>query len=184
MTIVSTESNKKAPLKITSPWSYFILPIAVLFISLIVGAIFFGRLPQDVAYRFSGAVIHTRVARSALIALAVCLQLVFTVISVVIVLLATSAVRRMHLTETQVNRTVFILMGNMLVLPMIIVFYGMLGILLYNIYGSVLPALWAFALVVLVAGAVIMAVLFTRAFAQSRKMKNSVDSGRITDVRD
>jgi uncharacterized membrane protein len=116
--------------------------------------------------------------------LTVCLQLVFTVISFVIALLATSAVRRMHLTETQVSRTMFILMGNMLVLPMIIVFYAMLGILVYNIYGSVLPALWAFALVVLVAGAVVMAVLFARAFAQSRKMKNKVDSGRISDVRD
>ncbi len=181
---MNTEPDKKAPQKITFPWAYVILPVAVLFISLIIGAIFYGRLPQDVAYRFSGAVIYTKIHRNAFMALTVCLQLVFTVISFVIALLATSAVRRMHLTETQVSRTMFILMGNMLVLPMIIVFYAMLGILVYNIYGSVLPALWAFALVVLVAGAVVMAVLFARAFAQSRKMKNKVDSGRISDVRD
>jgi uncharacterized membrane protein len=182
---MSTELPKEnTPQKTASPWKYIVLPVGALIISLILAAVFYGRLPQDIAYRFSGGVVVSQVNRGAFVGWLLALQVVLTIISAAIVLVATSAFRRLRVTESQVLRTVFGLMGNMLGLPMIMILYAMLGIFIYNTSGHALPALWGFALVVLVAGGIILAVLFARAFAQSRKSKTNDISGSRVDVRD
>jgi hypothetical protein len=59
----------------------------------------------------------------------------------------------------------------------------MLDIFLYNIYEKALPALWAFALAVMLAGGVVLAVFFARTVVQSRKIKTENISGSESDVR-
>jgi uncharacterized membrane protein len=181
---MSTEKIKETPRKITLQWTQIMLPFGILFISLIIAAIFYGRMPQDIAYRFSGGVVVSQLDRNFFVGWMLALQLVFTIFSAAIALLVTGAFRRMRLKESQVSRTVFSLMGNMLALPMIMVFYAILGIFIYNLSGRALPALWGFALVVLVIGGIVMAVLFARAFAQSGKLQTNDSSGSRADVRD
>jgi hypothetical protein len=182
--MMNTEQIKETPQKIPIQWTHIILPMAALLVSLIIAAIFYGRLPEDIAYRFSGGVVGGQVNRDFFMGWMLALQLVFTIFSAAIALLVTGAFRRMRLKESQVSRTMFSLMGNMLALPMIMIFYAMLGIFIYNIYGSTLPALWGFALVVLVIGGIIMAGLFARAFALSGKLETNDSSGSRADVRD
>ena len=178
---MSKGQTEETPQKTAFKWSYVAFPLAALLVSLIIAAVFYGRLPQDTAYRFSGGIIVSQVSRSAFLLWMLALQLVFTIIAVAVTFLVTSAARRMRLPENQVIGTVIKLMGNMLALPMIIVIYAMVGIFIYNIYGKTLPALWGFALVVLVAGGIFMTFLFGRAFVQARRLDSP---GGKPDVRD
>ncbi|MGD0794329.1 MAG: hypothetical protein ABR958_01875 [Dehalococcoidales bacterium] len=184
MTAISTaEPLKDTPKKIVFRWAYVALPVIVLLIAIAIDAVSYGRLPQDTAYRFSGGLPVSRVSRGGFLVWTLGLQLVFVLISLAIALFITGAARRMQLAESQLNRTIFGIMGNMVALPQIIVAYAMADIFLYNVYGRALPALWAFALAVLFMGGIIMAVLFTRAFVQSRGLKTENTSGSETDVR-
>jgi hypothetical protein len=181
---MSTEKIKKTPQKIPFQGTHIILPFTILLVSLIIASIFYGRLPQDIAYRFSGGLVVGQVNRNFFVGWTLALQLVFMIFSAAIALLVTGAFRRMRIKESQVSRTVFSLMGNMLALPMVMIFYAMLGIFIYNMSGRALPALWGFVLVVLVTGGIVMAVIFARAFAQSGKLETNNSSGSRADVRD
>ena len=66
--------------------------------------------------------------------------------------------------ETRVNLgTILSLMGNMVALPQIVLGFAMVDIFVYNAYQIHLPPLWAFALIVMVAGGVVIGLLFFRA---------------------
>lgn len=185
MTAIDTSAPlKDTPKDIAFRWAYVLLPAAVLLIALIISAVFYGKLPRETAYRFSGGLPVSRVSRGGFLAWTLGLQLIFVLLALTVTLLITGTARRMCLAESHLNRTLFGIMGNMVALPQIIIVYAMMDIFLYNIYGKALPALWAFALAVLFAGGVIMAVLFIRAFMQSRKLKTENISGSESDVRE
>ncbi len=184
MTDINTpETLKETRQNITFRWTYIVLPAAVLLIAFVLAAIFYGKLPPNTAYRFSSGVPVSWLGRGGVLAWALGLQLVFVLISLAITFLVTSAARRMQLTETPLNRVLFAIIGNVVALPQIIIAYATLDIFLYNIYEKALPPLWAFAILVMFAGGVVLAVLFARAFAQSRKSKAKNISGSDADVR-
>jgi hypothetical protein len=158
------------------------LPAAMLLITIILAAFFYGKLPAATAYRFSGGVPVRWLDRGGVLAWALGLQFVLVLLSLAITFMVTGAARRMQLPETPLNRSLFAIIGNVVVLPQVIIAYAMLDIFLYNMDDKNLPPLWAFALMVMLAGGVVLAVLFTRAFAQSRKLKAEKISGSETDV--
>ena len=181
--------NTAVPLKNTPEnapfrWSYVALPLAALAITLILGAVFYGRLPHETTYRFSGGVPTNYIGRGAFMAWTLGLQLVFFLISLAITLLITGAARRMLMADNVLNRTLFGIMGNMVAIPQLIIIYAMADILIYNIYGKTLPALWIFALVVLFAGGAVMGVLLARAYVQSRKPMVKNTKGSDSDARE
>jgi uncharacterized membrane protein len=180
--------NTTTPIKVTQAsvifrWTYIILPAAVLFIAVVLAAVFYGKLPAETAYRFSGSVPVSWMNPGSVLAWTLGLQLVFVLLALAVTFMVTGAARRMQLPETPLNRRLFAIIGNVVVLPQIIIAYAMLDIFLYNIYDKTLPPLWAFALVVMFAGGVVLAVLFTRALVQSRKLKAENISGSETDAR-
>jgi len=65
----------------------------------------------------------------------------------------------------------FLIMGNLVALPQLILLFAMLDIILYNIYGIRLMPLWAFAVIVMVLGAALLAVFFARAIRQARRAR-------------
>jgi hypothetical protein len=155
----------------------------LLIIAVILAAVYYGRLPAETAYRFSGGVPVKWLGRGSVLAWALGLQLVFVLLSVAMTLMVTGASRRLQITETPLHRRLFTIIGNVVALPQIIIAYGTLAIFLYNIYGQTLPPLWVIALVVMLAGGVVLAALFVRAFTQSRRLKTEKVSGSETDVR-
>jgi hypothetical protein len=60
-------------------------------------------------------------------------------------------------------RTIVALMGNMIALPQIVFGFAIADIFVYNAYQIHLPPLWIFALAFMVAGGVIIGVVFVRA---------------------
>jgi len=61
-------------------------------------------------------------------------------------------------------------MGNMVALPQIILTFAMLDIFLYNAYQVHLIPLWVFALIVIIAGGVILGTFLIQALRQFRRM--------------
>ena len=59
--------------------------------------------------------------------------------------------------------TVLILMGNMVALPQAIVFFALVDIFSYNSYQTHFLPLWLNAVIVLVAGGIILGIFFVRA---------------------
>ena len=170
--------------KIRFRWSYIALPPAILVMAIVIAASFYGRLPQETAYRFSHGAAISAIGRGALLAWSLGLQLVFVLAAAVIVFLVVNVSRRLGLLESELNKTLVGIMGNMVALPQVILFYAMLDIFLYNIYAIALPALWAFGLLVLFAGAIIIVVVFIRAFARSHNIKTENTSGSKTNGRE
>jgi uncharacterized protein YacL len=162
---------------------YVAFPAAVLLIAIALAGIFYGKLPQETAYRFSGGTPVNWLDRQTFLAWALGLQFVFVLLSLAMTLFITMAVRRILPTETPLNRMVFGIIGNVIALPQIVIAYAMLDIFLYNIYEKSLPPLWAFALAVMLAGGIVLTALFVRAVAQSQKLKTVNTSGSESDVR-
>jgi len=165
--INSTSSEDKA----TFRWTYIVLPAAILLLSVILTAFFYRLLPDEVAYRFSGGEPIHSFGRGGVIAWVMVLQFVFALLSLAIAYIATSASRRLQLDETDLNRSLFTIMGNLMALPQIILFFAMLDIFLYNAYQIKLIPIWVIALVVMVLGGIILGVFFIRTIRQSRRLQ-------------
>jgi hypothetical protein len=170
VTVIKNTALKKVEKSIRFRWGYIALPLVVLFIAIVIIAIFYGRLPSDTAYRFSGGEAVSRVSRGAFLAWGLGLQFVFVLLALALTLLITATSRRIQISETALNQMVFRLIGNIIALPQIIIAYAMLDIILYNIYAKTLLSLWTFAIIVMFAGGVVLAIMFTRMFMQSRKL--------------
>jgi len=167
--VISSENPEN---KASFRWTYIVLPASILIVSVILTAIFYHLLPDEVAYRFSGGEPTHSFSRGGVIAWVMGLQLVFALISLAIVYTATSASRRLQLGESDLNRSLFTIMGNLMALPQIILFFAMLDIFLYNAYQIKLIPLWVFAVVVLALGGVVLGVYFIRAIRQSRRQQS------------
>lgn len=171
--ISSSESanEKTAENNISFRWTYIVLPAAILLLSVILTAFFYHLLTDEVAYRFSGGEPTHWFSRGGVIAWVLVLQLVFALLSLAIAYIATSASRRLQLDETDLNRSLFIIMGNLMALPQIILLFAMLDIFLYNAYQIKLIPIWVIALVVMVLGGIILGVYFIRSIRQSRRLQ-------------
>jgi len=165
--ISSENSENKASFR----WTYIVLPAALLILSVILTAFFYHLLPDEVAYRFSGGEPSHLYGRGGVIAWVLVLQLVFTLLSLAIACIATNASRRLQIGEPDLNRSLFTIMGNLTALPQIIVLFAMLDIFLYNAYQIKLIPLWAFAIIILVLGGVVLGVYFIRSIRLVRRQQ-------------
>jgi uncharacterized membrane protein len=156
---------------VTFHWSYIMLPAAVLLFTLVFVAVFYGRLPGELAYSFSAGEPDRLMDRGSVLVWALVLQFVFTILSLAITLIVTFAVSRMDLSETPQTRRLFAIIGNVLVLPQIIIAYATVDIFLYNIYEIRLMPVFTFAVGVMVVGALTLATVFIPAFSKSRRAR-------------
>jgi uncharacterized protein (DUF2062 family) len=62
-----------------------------------------------------------------------------------------------------------LIMGNMLALPQIVIIFAMIDFFLYNAYQIKLISLWVFILIILVVGALVLAILFMVAIRRARR---------------
>jgi uncharacterized membrane protein len=155
---------------ITFRWIYVILPVVFLLLSIILIACFYHRLPPDVAYHFSGGTPDSWTGRSAIIAWLLVPQFVLAMLSFAVVRTAIYSTRYWSAEGTPLKK-MLIFMGNMVVLPQLILIFAMLDIFLYNAYQIRLIPLWVFALIILVLGAIILGIFFIQTIWQVRRLR-------------
>jgi len=146
-------------------WGYIGLPLVLLLLSIILTAIFYSRLPAEVAYRFQPDGSPDKwLGRGSIILWAVLPQLLLTLVAGGITLTITGLATRFIPPESTWIKPgkIISLMGNMVALPQSILLFAMLDIFSYNSYQIHLLPLWVFTLIILVVGGIILGVFFLR----------------------
>jgi drug/metabolite transporter (DMT)-like permease len=136
----------------------------------VLSAYFYHLLPADVAVHFENGLPDNWISRQMTLVLALLPQLLLALIGLALAWGLPKLVSRSWPTEgTKTNpRTIVALMSNMVVLPQIVFGFAMTDIFVYNAYQIHLPSLWILALVIMVAGGIIIGVVFTRAIRRER----------------
>jgi hypothetical protein len=165
-------------------WSYIALPLAIFFIAAVSAVVFYGKLPPQVGYRFSGGAAISETGRGVFLGWSLGLQLLLSLAAVIIVLLVVYVGRRMQLADNQLNRTLTGIMGNIVAMPQLIICYAVLDIFLYNIYHKSLPPLWIFGIAILFIGGIVIFSVFIIAFLKSRAEKIQEISGSKSNGRE
>jgi uncharacterized membrane protein len=147
------------------------LPLAFLVLSAIVAGIFYPQLPAEIAYHFQGNVPDKTISSGALIAWMLIPQVFFILTGFAVVRVVMMGARYAPPGETPFGELLPV-MGNMLVLPQIVIFFIMLQIFLYNVFQTRIIPLWILPAVILVLGGVILAVIFMRVIRRYRSRKN------------
>ena len=161
---------------ITFRWRYIVLPVSVFLLSLILTAYFYHLLPGEVAYRFQDGSPDRWMSRGAIIAWMLTPQFFLALLAAAIIWGITKLSTHFRQTASRGVERIMSLMGNMIVLPQIVLGFAMLDIFSYNAYQIHLIPLWVFALIVMGIGGIILGVFFILAIRQVRG--TSQDSSR------
>ena len=152
-------------------WTYIVLPVAILLLSSALTAIFYHRLPDEVAYNFKLTDSPDNwFNREMLIVWMLVPQLILILLAAIISWGITKLGIPFQQTEGRLRRPgrIVSLMGNMVALPQIILFFALGDIFSYNLYGAHIMPLWLFALITIVLGTIILGIFFIRAFWRAR----------------
>ena len=147
-------------------WRYIALPVAVLLLSLILTAYFYHLLPSEVAYHFKNGSPDKWMGRGAIIAWMITPQFFLALLAGAIIWGITKLSTHFRQTASHWIERILSLMGNMIALPQIILGFAMLDIFSYNSYQIHLMPLWAFALMVMGTGGIILGIFFILAIRQ------------------
>ena len=142
------------------------MPAAILLVSVILAAIFYTRLPEQVAYHFTDGQPDRWLGRTVFTTWTLVAQAVLTLGSFVFVRLVLLGTRNMTVENAALQRLLPV-MGNMVALPQVIILFALLDVFLYNLYQIKLIPLLIFALIVLVLGGAALGFFFFRAARQA-----------------
>jgi hypothetical protein len=142
-------------------WSYFILPVAILLISVIITIYFYGKLPDAVVWRLNSSNSAT-ISRSQLVLWSIVPQLLLALLALVI---AYGAAKISDLfnqaSDSSIKLdTVLIVMSNMVVIPQLVLIIAMLRIFSYNAFGTQISFIWWVSLAIILAGVVFLSIFF------------------------
>jgi uncharacterized membrane protein len=156
--------------KIVFRWTFIVLPVVLLFISLVLTGVFYPQLPTQVAYHFQDSSPDRWLSRGALVAWLVVPQFLLTLLAFGVVRLVLLSARYWPVENTLLRRLLPV-MGNMLALPQIILTLAMLDTFLYNAYQIRLIPLWIPAVIIMVLGLIILGVFFFQSIRQARRQR-------------
>jgi hypothetical protein len=151
---------------------FIILPVVCLLLSALLAVIFWSRLPADMAYHFQGNVPDKMISSGTLLAWMLIPQLFFVLISLALIRVVMMGARYAPPGETPFQ-AMLPLMGNMVGLPQVVLFFIMLQIVLYNVFQVSFIPLWITALIILVLGGIILVVVFARLIRHYRQNKKT-----------
>jgi uncharacterized membrane protein len=135
-------------------------------------AYFYHLMPAEVAVHFENGLPDSWLSPQMTLVLALIPQALLTLVGLALAWVTTRMMARSWPEGTKTNPgTIVAIMGNMVALPQIVLGFAMADIFVYNAYQVHLPALWIFALIIMVAGGVIIGVVFTRAIRRERAAK-------------
>jgi len=151
-------------------WSYILLPLAILALSIILTAYFYHQLPTEVAYHFKLDGSPDRwLGRGMVILWLLVPQPLLTLVAAAI----TWGITKLGILSSQPESAwikpegMLSLMGNMVALPQIILCFAMLDIFSYNAYQMHIMPLWIFALITMGLGGVILGIFFILAIRRA-----------------
>ena len=156
--------------KIGFRWSYIVLPLVILLISIGTAIYFYGKLPDPVNYRLSADNSPAAmISRNGIIMWAILPQILLTLFTFII---AYGTTRISHLFEQAATagvklNTILLVMSNMVVIPQLVLLFAILRIFSYNSSQTRLDFILWVGLTIIIVGLVFLGIFFIRAI---RKM--------------
>lgn len=171
--LASKETSAKGMQNAVLPfrWSYIALPLAMLLLSVVMGAYFYRLLPAEVAYHFQMDGTPDRwLSRgmSLFWLLGPQVFFIFMALGVVWGVMQLGPLLRQW-GSTGIAERIIAIMGNMIALPQVIIFFAMLDIFSYNSYGIHIMPIWLFVLIVLGLASVVLLALLALIFTRVRR---------------
>ncbi|AQU06600.1 hypothetical protein B1778_03495 [Dehalococcoides mccartyi] len=160
---------------------YFMAPLMVLVISLLLTAVYYGRLPSDVAYRFSidGApVTYIDAGLITGVLLGVQLLLVLFAFGLAIFLPRLGFFKNNQTDFWVKPGTLLGFMGNIMAVPQLILAYALLDVFVYNVHQIHLLPLWLFAIILIVIAAIVIGIFAIPVFVRAYKTFNSPSASK------
>ena len=146
--------------------------MALLVVTLVLIAVFYPRLPEQVAYRFQDVSPDKVLSRGAFITWLIIPHLLFTLLAFILVRVVLMSARYWPDEDAPI-RKILPVMGNMAALPQVILTFALLQIFLYNAYQIELLPIWVFALIIMIAGGIVLGAVFFQVFRQSRRQRTA-----------
>ena len=170
MSAITVESQPTAPgpARVKFRLSYIGLPLSLLVVAAVLCGVFYGRLPDPVAYRFQTGDADRFIGRAAMMAWLIVPHVVCAFMSwglVSIILLSS----KYWADEGSFIARVLPLMGNMTAVAQVVFVLAAVQIFVYNASGALLAPFWPAAVAVLVIGGGIIFVKFLNLFRESRQ---------------
>ena len=142
-------------------WSYILLPLVILSLSIAMAAYFYPRLPAEVAVqlRFDGAP-DRLLSRGMVMAMAIAPQVFLTVLSAGMVWMITrlGVLSRQSWSSQIAPERILWLMGNLFALPQGMLSFTMFNVFLYNVSQTQIIPTWLFLLIVLGVGGALLGI--------------------------
>jgi hypothetical protein len=151
-------------------WTYIALPVIFLLLSIILTGVFYSKLPAEIAYHFQYDVPDKTMRLSPFIAWMIVPQVFFVILSFTLTRIILLGAKYMLTAETPLA-SLLPVMGNMMALPQIILFFAMIEIFLYNAYHTGIIPLLIVSVIILMLGGIVLAIYFTRILRRYRRRK-------------
>jgi uncharacterized membrane protein len=176
--------KKKAEASLAFHWKYVVLPATILLLSIVLAAVFYPQLSDQVAWRFNlDGSAKGWLSRQMITLLMLLPQFLLVLAASAITWGITKMGRSLGQMGSALKPESFILlMGNMAALPQIVLAFVMLDIFSYNIYQRHLMPIWLFALIVILAGGIILSILFIRTIRLSRSISDNIKSKNYKEL--
>ena len=153
-------------------WSYIIVPVTILLLSVILSAYFYSQLPAEVAYRFKlDGSPDKWLSREMTMVWLVIPQFLLTLLGGAIAWGMTKLSNLFSQIEDLwiKQERVLSFMGNIVALPQLIIGFTMLDIFSYNLYQIHIMPMWLFLLMILGLATVGLGLLVVFAIVKTRK---------------
>jgi uncharacterized membrane protein len=164
--VLQKEQEEFQPLRFR--WRYIILPVIIFLLFVILVIYFYNRLPEEVAYHFTGGAPDAWVSRNAITLWTLLPQFLLTLMAGLLTWGITKATNQLKLAvirEVKLGK-VLLIMGNMTALPQLILAFAVLDIFSYNSYQIHIMPVWLFVLIVMGLGTIILGIFFVRAISR------------------
>lgn len=166
-------ADKNAATGLTFRWKYISLPAVILLLSIVLVAIFYPQLSDEVAWRFDFDGSPKGWLNRGMLALLMLLPQFFLVLGA---LATTWGMTKLGRSVGQIEGPVkperlIPVMSNMIALPQIVLAFVMLDVFIYNVFNNHLMPIWLFVLIIMVLAGIILTFFFITTFRRSRSAK-------------
>jgi heme/copper-type cytochrome/quinol oxidase subunit 2 len=152
-------------------FSYFMLPVIILLLSVVAVIFFYPKLPETVNLRpDSGDAAN--ISRFVAVLWAIIPQMLMALIAMVITY-GTTKIRALFAQESETGvkqlENILLVMSNMVIIPQLILLVAMLNIFSYNSFQTNISFVWWISLAVIFIGIAFLSVFFVRTIQKMSK---------------
>lgn len=156
----------------TLRWRYFIVPLVILALSLIITAVFYRQLPAETAVRFDlSGIPKVWFSRTTTVVLMLVPQVLLALVSLVVAWVTARFSDQLGLKQEASARLRYIMLfvSNAVALPQFVLFFTMLDIFSYNAYQQHILPMWLLLAGLLLVVTAALVVFITLAIREYRR---------------